>query len=230
MKKILYIFGVAILALESCQHQMVAPGTSDVVVAVTNPGNGISTTDTVSFQSEVLPLYQSYCGSAGCHNASSSKEGVVLTDYFNIMKGIRANSPSSSKYYTVIGGKMPPRNSPQLSSVQMATILKWINQSALNTAYTTTVCDTTQTTYTNGISQIFSTYCNGCHGTAPGSGNIVLANYTSAKNVGTVLKQNFLNAINYTAATASKNMPPLGKISSCQITQIKTWINNGCPQ
>jgi uncharacterized membrane protein len=211
---------------------MVAPGTSTTPVIITNPptnGNGPSSpNDTVCFNSQILPLYQSYCGSDGCHSAGTHKEGVILTDYFDIMKGIRANNANSSQYYTIIGGSMPPKSSPQLTSAQKATILKWINQSALNTNCTALICDTTLTTYNNGISSIFSTYCNGCHGVAPGSGNVILSDYNNAKNAGSTLKQNFLNAINYTAATSSKNMPPAGKLSSCQITQITKWINNGC--
>ena len=234
MRKYPLIVGLLLVIVISCKHQMVAPGTNATPVIITNPVTGGGSTanpsDTVCFNSEILPLYQSYCGSDGCHSAATHKEGIILTDYFDIMKGIRANNPSGSKYYTVIGSSMPPRNSPQLTAAQKATILKWINQAALNTNCSSLTCDTTLTTYNNGISSIFSTYCNGCHGVAPGSGNIVLSNYASAKTAGVTFKQNFLNAINYTAITSSKNMPPAGKLSSCQINQITKWINNGCPQ
>jgi len=127
---------------------------------------------------------------------------------------------------------MPPGRSPQLSAAQISTIAKWINQGALNTSSCSvaTTCDTTKTTYTNGISQIFATYCNGCHGLAPGSGGVVLSDYNSAKSAGTSLKTNFLNAINYTSPSAAMNMPPAGQLSNCQVKQIEKWINAGCPQ
>lgn len=227
MKRVLFYIGILLFSSMACKHQMVAPGTSAAPVPVT--GN-VSTNDTVCFFSEVLPLFQSYCGSSGCHDAATAKEDVVLTDYFNIMKGIRANNPASSEYYTILSESMPPRNSPQLTVNQKATILKWINQGALNTVCISTTCDSTKTTYNNGMTALFSTYCNGCHGVSPGSGNVVLGDYINAKNAGTSLKQNFLNAINYTATTSAKNMPPGNKLSSCQINQITTWINNGCPQ
>lgn len=224
---------MVLLAVYACKHDMVSPETETKPVPVTGSGPGSSPTpanDTVCFQSEVLPLYQSYCGSAGCHNATSAREEVILTDYFNIMKGIRANNPASSKYYTVIGGSMPPRNSPALSATQTATILKWINQGALNTVCVGTTCDTTKTTYSNGISQIFATYCNGCHGIPPGSGNVVLSDYASAKAAGTTFGANFLNAINYKMANTAQNMPPGGPLSSCQNTQITKWVKSGYPQ
>ena len=125
---------------------------------------------------------------------------------------------------------MPPGKSPQLTTAQKTTIANWINQGATNATCVVSTCDTTKTTYTNGISTIFATYCNGCHGIAPGSGNVVLSDYASAKAAGTSLKATFINAINYTSTTAAMNMPQSGKLPDCQITQITKWINKGCPQ
>ncbi|MEQ1623156.1 MAG: putative Ig domain-containing protein [Sediminibacterium sp.] len=185
----------------------------------------------VCFSSEVLPLFQSYCGQSGCHNSISKKSGVITDTYANIMKGISANKPNSSKYFKVItDGSMPPNGSAKLSTVQIDIIKKWINEGAKNSTCASTVCDSTQITYNNGLSQLFATNCNGCHGVAPGAGNVVLSDYASAKAAGINMKTNFLSAINFTATTASKNMPPSGKMTNCQILQITKWINNGCPQ
>ena len=231
MRKSLFTIMILIIVLISCKHDMVAPGTSSTPVSIVIPPSVSPTTnDTVCFQTEVLPLYQSYCGSSGCHNTGSAKEGVVLTDYFNIMKGIRAKNPSGSKYYTIIGGSMPPRNSPALTSTQTALILKWINQGALNTVCVGGTCDSTKTTYTNGISQIFATNCNGCHGLPPGSGNVLLNNYANAKAAAVSNGANFLNAINYKMANTSQNMPPAAPLGSCQNMQITKWVNSGYPQ
>ena len=216
----------------------VTAGTYNLTATATNSAGNTTTTysltitaaGNVCFSSDVLPLYQSYCAQTGCHNSVSKRDGVVTDSYSNIMRGISANKPNSSKYYTVIGGKMPPNGSAQMSAAQKAIILNWINQGATNTTCATATCDTTQYTYTNGISALFATNCNGCHGVAPGSGNVVLSDYTSAKTAGITLKASFLNAINYTSTTSAMNMPPSGQLSSCQITQITKWINNGCPQ
>ena len=195
-------------------------------------GSGTTTSATVCFQTDVLPLYQTYCASTGCHNATTARSGIVLTSYSNIISGIVASNLSGSKYYSVISsGRMPPGGSPKLSTTQIATIASWINQGATNNTCTVTAtCDTTKTTYSNGISTIFSTYCNGCHGVTPGSGGVVLSDYADAKLAGTTLTTSFLNAINYTSANSAMNMPQSGQLTSCQITQITKWINNGCPQ
>ena len=224
MKRIFILSYFLLCLMLACKHQMVAPGTSTTEVPVSN------SSDSVCFNSNILPLYVSYCGSSGCHDAATAREDVVLTDYFDIMKGIRANNPGGSKYYSVLSRSMPPSGHPKMTSIQTATILKWINQGATNTVCSSTNCDTTQTTYTNGISALFSTYCIGCHGIAPGSGNVVLSDYNSAKAAGTTLKANFLNAIHYTSTNTAMNMPPVGQLSNCQVTQITKWINNGCPQ
>ncbi|MBS1529645.1 MAG: hypothetical protein JSU01_05030, partial [Bacteroidetes bacterium] len=205
-------------------------GTNTGTGGGTGPGTG-TTSDSVCFQTDVLPLFQTYCASTGCHDATSRVEDLNLTTYTNIVRGISPGNPSSSDFYHVIAeGSMPPRGAPQLSATQVATISKWISQGAVNHTCAVVVCDTTKTTYTNGISQLFATYCNGCHGVAPGSGNVVLSDYASAKAAGTSLKTTFLNAINYTSASSAMNMPQSGKLPACQITQITKWINSGCPQ
>ncbi|TFF37250.1 c-type cytochrome [Mucilaginibacter psychrotolerans] len=236
MKRLLIILGVLSSLTIACTHDGVAPQgiTGDTTTGggtITGGGTTTTPSDVVCFQTDVLPLFQTYCASAGCHNATTKAEGLVLISYANIMRGISANNTSGSKYYKVIqNGSMPPRNKPQLSSIQVTTIAKWINQGALNNTCAVTVCDTTKTTYNNGISQLFATYCNGCHGVSPGSGNVILSNYASAKSAGTSMKTAFLNGINFTSANAAMNMPQSGKLSSCQITQITKWINGGCPQ
>ncbi len=236
MKQKIIIAALVLFAVAyGCKHQMVQIGTSPTPVPVTPPTDTSSghVSDTVCFQAQVLPLYQTYCARAsGCHSGNGGGEGseVVLTDYWNIMKGIRAKNPSESDYFTRIGHGMPPKNEPNMSSDQIATIQKWINQGALNTTCSGGTCDTSKYTYTNSASIIFATHCNGCHGVAPGSGNTVLSSYTSAVAAVNNNKQLFLNAINYTAAISAQNMPQGGKLSDCEIQQLTKWVNKGMPQ
>jgi uncharacterized membrane protein len=220
----------------ACKHDIIndpnAPKT-DTTIIVTPPVGGGGTSplasDTVCFNTEVLPLYSSYCGSSGCHDITSHKEGVILTDYSRIMLGIRAKQPNNSNYYTIIGHGMPPRNSPQMTTANIETIKKWIEQGALNTQCTN-VCDTTVFTYAGAVQTILANNCGGCHGSKPGTANVYLGDYASAKSYITSNSTIFLNAINYKATTASKNMPQSGKMVACKITQIEKWIKNGYPQ
>lgn len=234
---VLIIFAIAY----GCKHDMISPTVDQTPIPVTPPGDTTGTgggggNDSICFESQVLPLYQTYCSrNSGCHSGKGGggdEEGsdVVTTSYFNIMKGIRAKDTQRSRYYTIItSGEMPPRNEPSMSQDQLNTIKKWIEQGALNTTCTATTCDTSKYTYTNSASVIFATYCNGCHGIAPGSGNIVLSSYNAAVAAVNKNKQLFLNAINYTAP-AGQNMPQSGKLSDCQIQQLTKWINKGMPQ
>jgi len=210
-------------AFTACKHEMVEPGTSSEVVI-------LSSTDSVSFQTQILPLYQSYCGSSGCHSAASAKEGVVTTDYFNIRKGIRSKNLNESEYYTIItSGEMPPKRSAKLSSAQIALIAKWINEGAKNTLYTTNNCNTNNNTYSLGVANIFAANCVGCHNANLASGGIQLHNYNTAFALASGSQTVLLNAINYTAG-GSKNMPPAGKLSNCDLQLINQWIANGMPQ
>ena len=234
---------VLILIFSGCQHELVNANiglNKDSIVVVTPPANGGSNggttgttapavSDTICFNSEVLPLYVSYCGSAGCHNELSHREGVITTNYGYIMNGIRSKNPGSSRYYTIIGNGMPPKSSPQMTSANTATILKWINQGALNTSCTNT-CDTTQFGYTNAVQTILANNCGGCHGTKPGSANVYLGDYASAKAYITANKTLFLNAINHSSTlTAAQRMPPSAKMIDCKIVQVQKWIDKGYP-
>lgn len=230
--KIRYITTLlAIFLIAACTHEVInAPTDPSTPIDVGGGGTTPTTSDTVCFNTEVLPLYVSYCGSNGCHSDISREEGVVTTSYTAIMQGIRAKNASRSEYYTIIGGEMPPRGSPQMTTAQKNVILKWINQGALNTNCINS-CDTTKFTYNDPVKTLLANNCNGCHGTKPGSGNVYLGDYASAQAYINANKDNFLKVINHDPTIpASKRMPPAGKMVDCQIGQFTKWINNGFPQ
>lgn len=238
MKRKFLAIAVVFATVYSCKHEMVPIGTDPTPVPVVNPpsdttGGAVAGNDTVCFQSQVLPLYQTYCSrNSGCHSGNGGEEGqdIVLNSYFNIMKGISPGSAVSSRYFKIIGHGMPPRNEPVMSQEQISIIEKWISQGALNTVCSGGACDTSKYTYTNAASAIFATYCNGCHGSPPGNGNVVLSSYSAAvSSINAISKQLFLNSINY-SATSAQNMPPAGKLSACQVQQLTMWINKGMPQ
>ena len=226
------------IGLVCCQHDILTISTiasKDTVFVVTPPiapggGTPPAVSDTVCFNTEVLPLYVSYCASSGCHDVTSHREGVITTSYGYIMNGIRPKNVNGSPYYTIIGNGMPPRSHAQLTNTQVAVIKKWIDQGALNTSCTN-VCDTTVYTYNGAIQAILTNNCAGCHGTSPGSANIYIGTYASAKAYISANKSIFNNAVNYSTSIAtSKRMPPSGKLVDCKLLQIQKWINNGYPQ
>jgi len=246
MRKINFIlefYFLVSMSVIACRHDNItidAGISMDTVLVIKPPvgtptptpaaGNSATVSDTVCFNTDILPLYVSYCGSSGCHDANTHKSGVITTDYGHIMNGIRAKNSNNSNYYTIINNGMPPKGSAQMTTTQIALIKKWIDQGALNTLCTN-VCDTTNYTYAGAIQTILANNCGGCHGTKPGSLNIYLGDYASAKTYVSANKTLFLNAINYsTTLTTVQKMPPSAKMVDCKIIQIQKWIQNGYPQ
>ena len=84
-------------------------------------------------------------------------------------------------------------------------------------------CDTTTVTYSHTIQPIIAAKCatSGCH-TAGGSGNGNFDTYTGSKEK--VDNGSFLNR-----TVVLMNMPPSGGLTTCEISQIKKWIQIGAP-
>ena len=55
--------------------------------------------DTVYFKQKILPLIVSNCAMSGCHDAISKRDGVILTDYTNIMREVKISNPTDSDLY-----------------------------------------------------------------------------------------------------------------------------------
>ena len=88
MKRIRVIFLLGIIF--ACQNDKNTPLP---IIPVEIPGsttppttNVICNPDTVYFKQKILPLIVSNCAMSGCHDAISKKDGVVLTDFTNIIK------------------------------------------------------------------------------------------------------------------------------------------------
>lgn len=213
------------LFLTSCKHELPLVNGAPPNVTPPTPGS-----NTICFQSSVLPIFVSNCAKSGCHDAASHEEGIVLDNYAGIMRGIRANDAANSKYWKVIitlnnGDRMPPPPASPLSTAQKDSIYKWIMQGAQNTTNCTTGCDTAQFAYTSTIKPILQTNCYGCHGTLSPGGGYNLTDFNVLKTV--ALNGKLLGSVKHAASYVA--MPPVGKLPDCQITQIKKWIDAGTP-
>ena len=94
--------------------------------------------DTVCFYGQVMPVLQTSCGIAGCHDGS--QEGFLAAGYSSVMQSVVPGDPRGSKLYQVItdinGEEMMPPDRP-LTQDQRSVIQVWIAQGALETT-----CDT----------------------------------------------------------------------------------------
>jgi cytochrome c5 len=186
--------------------------------------------DTVYFENDILPLLASNCAMSGCHDASSHKEGIVLTSYSTITAGsnISVSNPASSKLYRSMKAgsddQMPPLPRAKMTNEQLALFLKWIQQGAQNN-FCDGECDTANITYSASIQPILKTSCIGCHSGSQPSGNISLSTYNDVS----VQVQNGKLLGSVTATPGFVAMPQAGKLSACDINAIKIWIQHGAP-
>lgn len=186
--------------------------------------------DTVYFASQFFPLIQSSCAMSGCHNAITRADGVVLTDYTNIMKVVKAGDPVNSNLYkslikTNSSDRMPRAPVPAFSTAQIALVYKWIQQGAKNNACTGTsssACVTTNMSFVTNVSPIFASNCNGCHNATAPSGGINLTTYAGAKAASARLVGSISHTTGYSPMPSSTT-----KLGACDISKIAAWISQG---
>ena len=187
---------------------------------------GCITDGNVCFESSVLPIFISSCARIGCHDAKTHESEFVLDSYIKIVrKGIVPGNASESKLYKVLFGsgedRMPPDGS--VTQAQKDSIKVWINQGAKNTVDCNCFCDQSQFNYAAIIQPMLATYCVGCH--KPGSlgGNVDLSTYASTKTQAS--NGNLIGSISHASGYVA--MPQGGKLSDCQIEQVKSWVAAG---
>ncbi len=233
------IIGVsAIASIISCKHEIPDGGTNTGA----GPGNGPGpvnppvvncSQDTVYFQQQVLPIFISNCSLSGCHDAASHREGVVLTDYNNIMVTgeIDPGDPGDSEIWEKItesdpDDRMPPPPRNPLTQQQKEMIRKWIMQGAKNNSCVSSACDTGNVTYSGAIRSIITAKCQGCHSSSAPSGGYDFTSYTVLK--ARVDDGKLWGAVNHMPGYSA--MPKNGaKLSACELAQIKKWMDEGAP-
>lgn len=190
-------------------------------------GGGSEINPRACFARDILPVLVSRCASAGCHDATTHKEGYNFTSYATTRNTVTAGNPGQSKLYQVITKssgeeKMPPAGSSQLTVAEIDSIGKWISYGALNETCGE-ACDTINpVTFSGTIWPVIQKTCTGCHsGTSP-SGNISLGSYG---NVSAIASSGML--INSLIGNGVVKMPPSGSLSVCRIRQFEIWVNNG---
>jgi len=227
MKKLFLLLTIAAGLLFACKHQVINPGDNGGGGPDTtgNGGGGSDTSSVICFEAEVLPIFQSSCAQAGCHDPGTKEEGYVLNTYNNIMKkGIKPGDPNSSKLYEVIvDGEMPPAGYTKLTKEQIATIKQWILEGANNTTGCSG-CDTAVFTYSGAVKGIMQNSCVACHSATLQNGGADLSTYSGVKSaaVAGTLTGTITHASGYSPMPQGGN-----KLSDCEITQIQKWIDSG---
>lgn len=208
------------LQVLSCKHE---------VIVAPEPRLQPCSTDSVYFVNEVFPLIISGCTQVGCHNSDVNTQGSVpLTSYDEIMTEVVAGNAASSQLYKRITAtnstRMPQRPLRELTSDQKLLIQKWINQGALKSdCYS---CNDQHYAFNADIKPLIANKCYGCHNDITANGGYDLSVYDSVKVVALngKLVGSTTWAPNYLAMPRGS-----GKLPSCQLTQIKKWVEAGAP-
>jgi hypothetical protein len=179
------------------------------------------------FSRDILPVLTSKCGTAGCHDQITHKEGYVFTSYSTTMTAVSAGNPGNSKLYEVIKlasgeEKMPPAGKTQLTTAEVDSIRNWISYGALN-EYCGETCDTINTvTFSGTIWPVVQSSCTGCHSGASPLGGVALESYA---NVAALAANGLL--MNSLKGAGVTKMPMGGSFTTCRIRQFELWVNNG---
>ena len=185
--------------------------------------------NSVCFESEVLPIFQSNCTQSGCHNSINRKEGYDLSNYEGIVKkGIKAGDYRNSEMYKVLVqpvGFMPTKPFNRLSDAQIETIALWIQQGAENTTNCAPAgCDTTNVTFSGTVLPVLNTYCNGCHSGSAPSADINLSSWAGV--MPSVTNGSLVGSVEFSSSYSA--MPKGGnQLSDCNISVIKKWVDLG---
>lgn len=229
MKRIFLVLSFALATMTSCKHNPIypngyVPGNVPTVSQVCDP-------DTAYFQNEILPILIANCNYSGCHNEPYGADGVILSNYTQVMQSgeVRSGRPSESDLYEVLietrdDKRMPPPPYPRLSSEQIAKVRKWIEQGALNNQCeeNTADCDTLNVPFTT-VQSIINTNCVGCHSGESASGNTNLETYVTISTAGG--NGRLIGAISHAPGYAA--MPPGTTLPACDILKIQAWISQG---
>ena len=186
--------------------------------------------DTVYFASQILPLMLSSCAMSGCHDAISKKEGIIMTDYTNIMRIVKAGNPTGSKLYKSLidtdpENRMPLAPLPPFNQTQIDLVYKWIAQGAKNNQCINNSlanCTTTNMSFSKDIQPIFTSNCTGCHNATAPSAGINLTTYSGTIAVSTRLVGSITHAAGYAPMPTATV-----QLSACDINKITAWIAQG---
>ena len=233
------LFLLAVLTISSCKHEVPQP-----VVLLPDGGNGVGNgpgsgipcdPDSIYFEQQILPILVSNCTQSGCHNVASAADGVVLTNYNNLINSniVTPGNPGNSDLYEVLvetdpDKVMPPPGENPLSPSQISLIQTWIQQGAQNNYCDQGLgpCDTLNITFSGTVVPILQSKCTGCHSGGAPSGGINLTTWADVNSQAQSGK--LTGSINHLPGFSP--MPKSGpKLPNCEIRKIELWVAQGAP-
>lgn len=222
---------LVMLTSSSCAYDSVCPGEFPCDSVAIEPCDS----NLVYFEDDVLPLLVANCAISGCHDAASAQDGVILTDYTNVVNtgDVRAGEPDKSELYEVLIDSDPDKRMPPSGPLlpnQIQLIKDWIEEGAKDLKCDPGGgsggggCDIIDVSYAQVVKPVLETNCISCHNSGSPSGGIQLNSVEAVRSA-----QNgnrFFGSINHELGFSS--MPQGGaKLDRCTLDQIKSWIDDG---
>ena len=93
-------------------------------------GTACDTTGTISYTTQVKPILENWCNS--CHGGTAQAGGGISLSAFNSVKNTATNGTLVGSIEHGSGYSAMPKNANKLSSCQIATIRKWVDNGAPN--------------------------------------------------------------------------------------------------
>lgn len=208
---------------------------------------GVSSLDTVCFETQILPILSSSCALSKCHDAGTHHSGFDATTYANILKLVTPGNPGASKLYDIVTSVnnpnfMPPLGHPPLNETQRTLLEVWIAQGALDTKCSSTTPVTPVTPpgggttksdsvcFTGTVLPIILANCavTGCHDGTNGELH-PLTNYSSILSYVTPRDTIHGRISSVISGKGESRMPPSPRsaLSTQQIISINKWISQG---
>lgn len=219
-----------VLGFMACKHDIPEPPSE--TGNGTPPPTVSCDEDSVYFQEQILPLFQSSCAVPGCHDAGTQEDDIILDSYSNIINtgDVEAGDLDAGKIYEKITESdpddiMPPPPNNPLSSDEINLIATWIMQGAQNNSCPSALCDTTDVSFSGHIQPLVQQFCEGCHSGGSPQAGLTLTNYSEISGIAN--SGSFMSAI--TGQNGFTPMPLNSSLSSCQIRMVELWVENGAP-
>jgi hypothetical protein len=95
------------------------------------PDTSVCDTTTVTFSATILPIVSQHCAVSGCHNSTSTGNGLIYTHYADL--AVVASNGQLINAIKHQGGLDPmPKNLPMLDACTINKIVRWVNQGYQN--------------------------------------------------------------------------------------------------
>ena len=201
----------------------------------------VDTCDTinVTYNKSVVPIFEANC--YGCHTQPNPANNLDLQNWDNL--AIIVNNGALIGSITHKEGYSPMPKDYNMSSCEIATIVKWVNDTTLTVpGGNPDPCDPDTVYFQNSVLPLLVSNCaiSGCHNQASHQGGVILTDYASIINTAEVVAGNPSNSKLYKVLSGGDKRgddimppPPASPFNNNQKKIIYDWIlqgalNNSC--